>query len=193
MDNSKHWKFSLNNIFDEYNSFAKLNVSYTCLNNQSLDTMAQDLVNPNLKYLDVSVTNVNDFSRLLRLKDKLKHLFMYNMRTHLNDDIIPMVCQLHKLQSLDLSCDLSSKIFADTILSVFDVNLLLDELCKANLKDLRYLDVSGKSYKNLNFQLTNSSSSKRCKHSKRSSINRSKQSNSFECNYENKKVPFGLL
>jgi len=83
-------------------------------------------------------------STLLRLKDTLKHLSMYNMRNSFNDDIIDIVCSLDKLQNLDLSCDVSTKIFADSTLSIFDVNLLLERISLAHLDNLIYLDISGK-------------------------------------------------
>jgi hypothetical protein len=86
---------------------------------------------------------VSDISALLRLKN-LKHLIMYSMRASLTDDLIDIVCNLSKLQHLDLSCDVSTKLFSDMNLSVFDVNLLLEQLTKRKLNDLVYLDISGK-------------------------------------------------
>lgn len=127
---------------DKLSSLFRLNVSYTCFNNHSLDIVCQDL--KNLEFLDISGTRVNDLSPLLHLKDKLKYLYLYNMRASLTDDLIQVVSNLNKLQHLDLSCDLSTKIFADMTLSVFDVNLLLDQLSSALLVDLKYLDISGK-------------------------------------------------
>lgn len=126
----------------QLSNLTKLNVSFTCFNNCSLDIIAQDL--HNLEYLDVSATRVSDLNPLLCLKHKLKHLYMYNMRSALNDDIVQVICKLGSLQSLDLSCDVSTKIFADMNLSIFDANLLLDELSQARLNDLKYLDISGK-------------------------------------------------
>jgi hypothetical protein len=131
LTNFKHFKYLL-----------KLNVSQTSFSNQSLDIVTQYLTN--LEYLDMSVTRVNDLSTLLRLKDTLKYLSMYNMRNSFNDDIIDVVCSLVKLKNLDLSCDVSTKIFADSTLSVFDVNLLLDKMSLAHLESLVYLDISGK-------------------------------------------------
>ena len=128
--------------FKQLKNLFKLNVSYTCFNKHSLEIIAQDL--GNLEYLDISGTRVSDLEPLLRLKDKLKYLYMYNMRSTLNNDIIEVVCSLHKIQHLDLSCEVSNRIFADRNFSLFDVNLLLDQLVKAKLPDLKYLDVSGK-------------------------------------------------
>ena len=121
----------------------RLNVSFTSFSNQSLETISHDL--NQLDFLDLSGTRVNDLTPLLRLQDKLKYLYMYNMRSSLSDDIMSTVCCLRSLKHLDVSCDLSTKIFADISLSVFDVNVLLDELAIASLLDFVYLDVSGKS------------------------------------------------
>lgn len=127
----------------EMSNLQKLNVSFTSFNNQTLDIVTRDLAH--LEYLDVSGTKCNDLSLLLRIKDTLKYLCMYNMRASLNDEIIPVLCSLTALKHLDVSCDVSTKIFADMSLSVFDVNLLLDELASSNLHGLSYLDISGKS------------------------------------------------
>jgi hypothetical protein len=123
-------------------NLSRLNVSYTCFNNHSLDIIAQDLTN--LEFLDISGTKVNDLTPLTRLKHKLRLLHLYNMRASLGDELVPLVCGLEKLNSLDLSCDVSNKIFADMSLSLFDVNYLLDRLTLANLEDLKFLDISGK-------------------------------------------------
>jgi hypothetical protein len=45
---------------------------------------------------------------------------------------------------LDLSCDVSTKLFSDNNLSLFDVNSLLEKLTENKLADLKYLDISGK-------------------------------------------------
>ncbi len=66
------------------------------------------------------------------------------MRASLTDDLINVVCQLKKLQHLDLSCDVSTKLFSDNNLSLFDVNSLLEKLTENKLADLKYLDISGK-------------------------------------------------
>ena len=120
----------------------KLNVSYTCFNNLSLDIITQDLCN--LEFLDMSGTRVSDLSSLLRLKDKLKFLHMYHMRASLSDDVVSKICALQKLQQLDLSREVSTRIFADMAVSNFDINLLLRDLADAKLPDLKYLDISGR-------------------------------------------------
>ena len=119
----------------------KLNVSLTAFNNHSLDIVTQEL--SCLQSLNMSCTRVGEFAPLTRLKHQLKSLYMYNMRAPLNDDIIPIVCCLTKLEHLDISCDVSTQIFG-CILSMFDVNLFLEELCKAKLDELKHLDISGK-------------------------------------------------
>lgn len=127
---------------DKLKSLSKLNVSYTCFNNHSLDIITQDL--HNLEYLDLSGTKVNNLTPVSRLKDKLRYLYMYNMRASIGDDIVASVTCLVRLVYLDLSCDVSNKIFADMSLSLFDANLLLDELASSMLSDFKYLDISGK-------------------------------------------------
>ena len=128
--------------FKKFKHLKALNVSNTSFSNQSLDIVTEYLVK--LETLDMSVTRVNDLSSLLRIKDSLKQLIMYNMRNSLNDDIIEIICGLEKLQNLDLSCDVSTKIFAESTLSLFDINLFLDQISNAKLKHLIYLDISGK-------------------------------------------------
>lgn len=123
-------------------NLTKLNVSFTCFNNLCLDIVCQDLIN--LEYLDISATKVSDLSPLMNLKDKLKHLYMYNMRASLGDDIIKVLTSIIRLQSLDISCDVSTKIFSDMTLSLFDVNQMLDELALVRLSEFKYLDISGK-------------------------------------------------
>lgn len=124
-------------------TLTRLNVSFTSFNNHSLDIICQDLTR--IEYLDISGTKVNELSPLLRLRDTLRSLHMYHMRAALNDDLVPIVCSLSRLICIDLSCDVSTKIFADTNLSLFDVNYLLEELTKTRLNELRALDISGKS------------------------------------------------
>ena len=130
-------------LFDikSFKNLVKLNVSLTAFNNHSFDIVTQEL--SCLESLDMSCTRVGDFIPLTRLKHQLKSLYMYNMRAPLNDDIIPIICCLTKLHNLDISCDVSTQIFGCT-LSVFDVNLFIEELCKAKLEELNYLDISGK-------------------------------------------------
>lgn len=123
-------------------SLTRLNVSFTSFNNHSLDILCQDL--PRIEYLDISGTKVNELGPLSQLANTLRGLYMYHMRASLNDDIVDVVCSLPRLVALDLSCDISTKIFADTNLSLFDVNYLLAELTSAHLQELKYLDISGK-------------------------------------------------
>ncbi|RNA17324.1 zyg-11 -like protein, partial [Brachionus plicatilis] len=130
---------NLNNL----KNLTKLNVSFTCFNNLYLDIVCQDLLN--LEYLDMSATKVSDLRPLINLKDKIKHLYMYNMRASLDNDIIDVITKLNQLHTLDLSCDVSTKIFSDMTMSLFDVNDLLDALQMNHLPQLKYLDISGKS------------------------------------------------
>lgn len=123
-------------------NLTKLNVSFTCFNNFYLDIVCQDLCN--LEYLDISATKVSDLRPLVNLKDKIKHLHMYNMRASLENDIIEVIIKLNQLHTLDLSCDVSTKIFSDMTMSLFDVNELLYALEMNNLPKLKYLDISGK-------------------------------------------------
>lgn len=123
-------------------SLTRLNVSFTSFNNHSLDLVCQHL--PRIEHLDISGTKVNDLAPLTRLRESLKSLHMYHMRASLTDDIVPVVCALFRLTCIDLSCDISTKIFADTSMSLFDVNHFLEELTRARLSELRFLDISGK-------------------------------------------------
>ena len=68
---------------------------------------------------------------------------MYNMKSLLENDIIHILCGLHNLQKLDISCDVSAQIFNESM-SVFDVNSLLDAFTKSELNNLSFLDLSGK-------------------------------------------------
>lgn len=123
-------------------NLTKLNVSFTCFNNVSLDIVCEDLLN--LEYLDMSATKVSDLKPLIKLKEKIKHLYMYNMRASLDNDIIDVITKLSQLQTLDLSCEVSTKIFSDMTMSLFDVNQLLKALETNCLPNLKYLDISGK-------------------------------------------------
>lgn len=123
-------------------NLTKLNVSFTCFNNIYLDIVCQDLLN--LEYLDMSATKVSDLKPLLNLNEKIKHLFMYNMRASLDNDIIDVIVKMRQLQTLDLSCEVTTKIFSDMSMSLFDVNDLLTSLEINYLPSLKYLDISGK-------------------------------------------------
>jgi len=65
------------------------------------------------------------------------------MRSVLDNEIIGMLCGLVKLQSLDVSCDVSSQIFAESM-PFLDVNMFLSALTVAKLTNLSYLDISGR-------------------------------------------------
>lgn len=119
----------------------RLNVSFTGFNDHSLDVISQELVY--LELLDMSSTRVANISPLVRLKNTMKFLYMYNMSLTLTDEIIAIICSMTKLQQIDLSCDISSQIFAETF-SMFNVNVFLTTLASAQMKDLNYLDISGK-------------------------------------------------
>ena len=122
-------------------NLSRLNVSLTSFNDHSLDIVTQEI--KHLEYLNMSSTKVSNFESLHRLKSTLKFLYAYNMRAAVNNDMIEVVCQLNKLQCLDVSCDLTTQIFEEN-LSFFDVNLMLDRLVEVKLNDLKYLDISGK-------------------------------------------------
>lgn len=124
----------------QFEKLVKLNVSYTYFNNHSLETITQDLVN--LEYLDISGTRVCNLQPLLRLKFKLKYLFMYNLRATLNDNMIPVIGSLNKLIQLDLSKDVSTQLFADLNLNRFNINMFLTEN-KLSFENLQFIDISG--------------------------------------------------
>ena len=117
-----------------------LNVSNTEFNKQGLDIVAQDL--HCLECLDISNTPVTDLSPLRRLKDHLKSLSMYNLRASHTDDLVSILCDLTKLQHLDVSDDYSAQQF----ISLQPVTLnVLDLLQRSSqLLNLTSLDISGK-------------------------------------------------
>jgi hypothetical protein len=128
-------------LFNRLRSLRRINVSYTSFDDQSLEVVCKQL--NNLESLDISATHVSDFKPLKNLSNTLRFLFIYNMRSVLYNQIIGILCGLAKLQSLDVSCDVSSQIFAES-LPFLDVNMFLSALTVAKLTNLSYLDISGR-------------------------------------------------
>jgi hypothetical protein len=125
--------------FTNLKSLVKLNVSYTYFNNLSLDIITREV--ENLEYLDISSTRVCNLEALLRVKTKLKHLLMYNLRFSLNSDMIIIIGCLNNLIQLDLSKDLPTQLFADLNHNKFDINKFLTET-KDSFRNLQMLDIS---------------------------------------------------
>ena len=117
-----------------------LNVSNTEFNKQGLDIVAQDL--HGLECLDISSTPVTDLSPLRLLKDHLRSLSMYNLRASHTEDLVSVLCDLTKLQHLDVSDDYSGQPYIHLQPTKFNVLHLLRRSCQ--LQDLTSLDISGK-------------------------------------------------
>ncbi|KAK2723083.1 protein zyg-11 homolog B-like [Artemia franciscana] len=80
-----------------------LDISRTELNDHNLAMICEDL--PNLEVLDISQTEVNDISVLRLLKERLRSLTMYDLRSVSADNLISVLSDLRKLQHLDISVD----------------------------------------------------------------------------------------
>ena len=83
-----------------------LNLSSTSLNNYGLENMMLGL--QSLENLDISCTEVNDISPLLRHRDKLKCLSLYNLGpTEEEDHFTEVITSLKYLKHLDMSVDIA--------------------------------------------------------------------------------------
>ena len=135
------WGSETLNKLERFVQVRNLNMSYTMLSSEQLDTITRLL--PNLETLDISCTFVDDAAPLRRLSDKLRHLKMFNMPKMHRDKIIEPVCSLKRLQKLDLSSYNFRNIgVAEQHQEGFDANLFLESLAKAGMDELTYLDIS---------------------------------------------------
>jgi len=119
-----------------------LDVSNTEFNRHGLEIIAEDL--PNLESVDISSTPVNDLSPLLKCKNRLKSLSMYNLRASHTADVVPVLCELHMLRHLDVSDDFSVQQFVNLQPVKFAVCDLLSAGAGDALPHLASLDISGK-------------------------------------------------
>lgn len=94
-------KFCVVVALSKLQGLTSLNVSYTEFNRHGLDIVAQDL--PLLEVLDISGTRIKDISPLLRCRDRLRSLSMYNLKSCGGEEAV--LCQLQRLQHLDVSDD----------------------------------------------------------------------------------------
>lgn len=96
-------KFCVVVALSKLRSLTALNVSGTEFNRHGLDIVAQDL--PLLEVLDISATRIKDISPLIRCRDRLKSLTMYNLKGLNCEEVVPVLCQLQQLHHLDVSDD----------------------------------------------------------------------------------------
>ncbi|KAL1415664.1 hypothetical protein MTO96_029084 [Rhipicephalus appendiculatus] len=94
-------KFCVVVALSKLRGLTSLNVSGTEFNRHGLDIVAQDL--PLLEALDISGTRIKDISPLLRCRDRLRSLSMYNLKSCGGEEAV--LCQLQRLQHLDVSDD----------------------------------------------------------------------------------------
>lgn len=94
-------KFCVVVALSKLQGLTSLNVSYTEFNRHGLDIVAQDL--PLLEVLDISGTRIKDISPLLRCRERLRSLSMYNLKSCGGEEAV--LCQLQRLQHLDVSDD----------------------------------------------------------------------------------------
>lgn len=122
-----------------FKNLSRLNVSYTNFNNHSLDLIANEL--ENLEMLDISATRVCNLQSLLKIKNKLRYLIMYNLKASLSAEMISIIANLDNLVVLDLSTDTPTQLFADMYLNKLDINKFLVET-QSSFLDLQRLDIS---------------------------------------------------
>ncbi|XP_064477027.1 protein zyg-11 homolog B-like [Ornithodoros turicata] len=120
-------------------NLSSLNVSHTEFNRHGLDIVTQDL--PHLEALDISATRVKDISPLLKCRDKLRSLSMYNLKALSCEEVVPVLVQLEQLRHLDVSVDRDHPLDLLNPLR-YDVSPLLKD--PTRLPHLLSLDVSGK-------------------------------------------------
>ncbi|XP_014203818.1 protein zyg-11 homolog B [Copidosoma floridanum] len=117
-----------------------LNVSGTEFNKHGLEIVVEDL--PLLESLDISCTRVDDISPLRKCKDRLKTLYMYNLKTSGCGNMISVLLELNELRHLDISDERDAYVF-----EVFaPVRSKITDLLKATdcMPHLISLDASGK-------------------------------------------------
>ncbi|CAH8637218.1 unnamed protein product [Schistosoma intercalatum] len=87
-----------------FKNLSVLNASRTELNTQSLQIIADDLLN--LRYLNISRTRVTDITPLLNIRDRLNGLIMHRLQLETTEDMAKLLCtvvELHQLRILDVS------------------------------------------------------------------------------------------
>ncbi|CAH8645585.1 unnamed protein product [Schistosoma guineensis] len=87
-----------------FKNLSVLNASRTELNTQSLQIIADDLLN--LRYLNISRTRVTDITPLLNIRDRLNGLIMHRLQLETTEDMAKLlytVVELNQLRILDIS------------------------------------------------------------------------------------------
>ncbi|VDP80840.1 unnamed protein product [Schistosoma mattheei] len=87
-----------------FKNLSVLNASRTELNTQSLQIIADDLLN--LRYLNISRTRVTDITPLLNIRDRLNGLIMHRLQLETTEDMAKLlytVVELNQLRILDVS------------------------------------------------------------------------------------------
>ncbi|XP_049783276.1 protein zyg-11 homolog B-like isoform X2 [Schistocerca cancellata] len=115
-----------------------LNVSWTEFNRHGLEIVTEDL--PFLESLDISCTRVDDIAPLKKCKDRLKSLYMYNLKLMTND--VPVLFELQELRVLDFSEEKENHGFELFPALQEKATVLLKGVDK--MPHLTYLDISGK-------------------------------------------------
>ncbi|XP_043289937.1 protein zyg-11 homolog B-like isoform X2 [Venturia canescens] len=117
-----------------------LNVSGTEFNRHGLEIVVEDL--PELESLDISCTRVDDITPLMKCKDRLKTLAMYNLKISGCDNLKSVLVELNELRTLDISDEKDSynfEMFAPVRSKITDLLKTTD--CMPHLTSL---DISGK-------------------------------------------------
>ncbi|KAG1663580.1 Protein zyg-11 B [Nymphon striatum] len=131
-------KFHVFVALDKLRSLEHLNVSNTEFNQQGLESITENLLN--LKSLDISSTPITDIKAVLKCQKTLTSLSMYNLKNVENNEVIPILLQLNKLQHLDISNDNPEP--SNGALRTHRISkLLVEPHCLFTLKSL---DISGK-------------------------------------------------
>lgn len=115
-----------------------LNVACTEFNSHGLEIVIEDL--PHLEVLNISGTQVSDISSLRKCRDRLKSLYMYNLKMSHQESVIRILLELHQLQHLDISDEKDHHPFDLLEPNSSSISELFKPEC---LPHLKYLDISG--------------------------------------------------
>lgn len=130
-------KFCVVVSLSKLRSLETLNVSCTEFNKHGLEIVMEDL--QNLRSLDISSTRVTDITPLLKCKDRLNSLSLYNLKNIHNEEMIEVLLKLTKLHHLDISNDKP-----EASCSILPSHKISDFLLRPNhLFELTSLDISG--------------------------------------------------
>ena len=115
-----------------------LNVASTEFNSHGLEIVIEDL--PHLEVLNISGTQVSDISPLRKCRDRLKSLYMYNLKVSHQESVVRILLELHQLQHLDISDEQDRHPFDLLEPNPSSISDLFNPTC---LPHLKYLDISG--------------------------------------------------